>query len=1251
MILFSFSMKISRFSPVAATIAVALPFSHLSADDQLLVDEALTISGTATYSGEGFPAGDPNPIYPGGDPFKGSAHRNALLIYGGGILDLVSGADLSVKNDDNNTAFLRVGYGPGGTGTLNVGAGASLSVGQMSRYANFHVGEGIGATGSVNQTGGNVLSLGSFNLGVNGGSGTYTISGGTLTLDRANDVHGATSLINFGFNQSQEEGVVSTGRLVIEGGRVEVLAPKRDGVTNGSTQVILGNRWKNGGEGNGIIDQTDGVLSIGAGAHLYLSSYGNGTYNLNGGVLEVGGDGLQGRYQQPGVEGEYEFNLGGGGIRVVGSDLVTSVDANVVGVSGIDTNGFNATWSGNLVGLGAFGKVGEGTLTLDGDLRSLGGLVVAQGDVRQTAGMTTIHEFMVGTGFGSTASYDLDGGEIVMEAGSTFRVGDFGGVGTFNQSGGEVTMEDSSSLNIGNQGGMGTYNLSGGVLTLKKGLHNLGRVDNNPSWETVYPPGAGELNVSGDGLLVVENGGSLILGGRIHDEPQGTGVLNQTGGIVRITNGNLFVAGYGDGTYNLRGGTLEVGGSSLIARYNNQTANYAFNLGGGTVKVIAKDLVTSVDATLIEETTSTIDTNGFNANWRGALSGQGAVRKKGEGDLTLSGGGSIGDDEAVSYVDEGGLVIAGKALDLYGKLIANNGSSIAITSTLNVHSGSASPADGTQNGLFVGYGGVGSLDLNGNIILRIEDKIGNLNIGRTNGSQAGSGTAIMRGGTITVDETAKGEGSGYFSFNIGRGTGSTGIFEQQGGVVDMKGSAFQIGVEGADGRYAMSQNSEVSLVGGTVYLGEGEDGVGLLEILDNARFSLVSNPSPSGPGGQIYIGQDGGTGTIVQDGAGSDVNIIVKNSVRIGNGGTGTYELKQGNLTMGGARILVGSVSGGKAGTGSFNQQGGKFSATHDFVVGAGGKGTFNMTGGTATFQQNFVLAEGAGSQGTANLNGGVIEIGGTNAIRTGGGNAAFNLGGGKIRVIGSDLSTSVKATLASGKTSSIDTNGFRAVWSGDLDGDGNLKKEGAGVLILAGTNNVYTGSTEVTAGTLSVESRTGTGNVTIHEGATLSGSGVVAGFALVEGTLAPGNSPGTLTFEQGLTLGTSSSTTLEIAGQGAGEYDIIAVIGGDFTLGGALTLDITAAFESTATFSLFDLGAGVDLFDNFSSVAVTGLYGAGVMSLDGQTWALTLNGSTSITFNAQDGTLNLEAIPEPSTWLLLGGGAFVAECLRRRQR
>jgi autotransporter-associated beta strand protein len=71
------------------------------------------------------------------------------------------------------------------------------------------------------------------------------------------------------------------------------------------------------------------------------------------------------------------------------------------------------------------------------------------------------------------------------------------------------------------------------------------------------------------------------------------------------------------------------------------------------------------------------------------------------------------------------------------------------------------------------------------------------------------------------------------------------------------------------------------------------------------------------------------------------------------------------------------------------------------------------------------------------------------------------------------------------------------------------ITKQGAGTLILSGTNT-YTGGTTVNAGTLQVDGSIG--DATVNGGSTLSGTGTVANVTLNSaGIIAPGDSPGAL--------------------------------------------------------------------------------------------------------------------------------------------
>src|SRR5690606_13159322 len=126
----------------------------------------------------------------------------------------------------------------------------------------------------------------------------------------------------------------------------------------------------------------------------------------------------------------------------------------------------------------------------------------------------------------------------------------------------------------------------------------LGRATNNRT-------ASGTLNVEGGLVTVGAEGGvngnaAMVIGGLSDDVAayaNGRGVVNQTGGEVRFEKG-VIKFGRGNGTYNLDGGVLAIGGTNAISATNGGV--YAFNLGGGTLKVIGSNLTSSIAMNVVD---------------------------------------------------------------------------------------------------------------------------------------------------------------------------------------------------------------------------------------------------------------------------------------------------------------------------------------------------------------------------------------------------------------------------------------------------------------------------------------------------------------------------------------------------------------------------------------------------------------------------------------------------------------------------
>ncbi|MEA1673204.1 autotransporter domain-containing protein [Nitrospirillum sp. BR 11163] len=122
--------------------------------------------------------------------------------------------------------------------------------------------------------------------------------------------------------------------------------------------------------------------------------------------------------------------------------------------------------------------------------------------------------------------------------------------------------------------------------------------------------------------------------------------------------------------------------------------------------------------------------------------------------------------------------------------------------------------------------------------------------------------------------------------------------------------------------------------------------------------------------------------------------------------------------------------------------------------------------------------------------------------------------------------------------------------------------------------------SVTVDAGKVSMNG-TISGNVAIGSGGALRGAGVVTGQASVSGILAPGNSPGTLTFTNGLTQAAKSVLSIDIDGTGTGagygNYSRVLVTGGSYVIGSGAVLQPNLRGMSGKATNTYTPGLGTD--------------------------------------------------------------------------
>lgn len=374
------------------------------------------------------------------------------------------------------------------------------------------------------------------------------------------------------------------------------------------------------------------------------------------------------------------------------------------------------------------------------------------------------------------------------------------------------------------------------------------------------------------------------------------------------------------------------------------------------------------------------------------------------------------------------------------------------------------------------------------------------------------------------------------------GSGDTAEFAQSGSgssQVDLDGNQTIAGItfNGNSGNFTIGGSS------GTLYL-EGGDiditttGANTYEISRNLLWESLD--CTVGADGELFL--SGGT-----DSSGGNQWLTKR--------GTGTLRLDGpvGNNNGTNFTFLEGTAiiqTGFKAGTTIGNNSdpagtavvevngNGTMQFDGDFVIRSSGKLDWNGYNQT-NVGSDVVMEGGEMIVPTAS----VIEWGGINGTNiqyvAGSGNAAAITGDGELRIQNSGHSGNRTIHIED------DTNlDVEMTISPKLSTDGgtdSLTKTGDGTVALAGDND-YTGTTTVSGGTLLINGTTsGQGDYTVDSGATLGGSGTIDASITVNGTLAPGESIGTLGVNGTVEIGPG---TLLIEVDDQGNSDLLEITG-----------------------------------------------------------------------------------------------------------
>jgi autotransporter-associated beta strand protein len=388
--------------------------------------------------------------------------------------------------------------------------------------------------------------------------------------------------------------------------------------------------------------------------------------------------------------------------------------------------------------------------------------------------------------------------------------------------------------------------------------------------------------------------------------------------------------------------------------------------------------------------------------------------------------------------------------------------------------------------------------------------------------------------------------------------------------------------------------------------------------------------------------------------------------------GTGTYslistgsfsriELQQG-ITTGYSGVFVGSTStGGGSGSGEVYLNASQISIAAPVTMGAAYTGTNTLTG-------TYTVGMDVSSAATGTVSGNITLLEPSSA-----GTQTDNF----------DVATSNTLTVSGAIANKVTGTGSAAT--------STVTKTSGGTLILSNTGNSYSSPTTVSAGSLlaangSTGSAVGTGSLTVASGATIGGYSASASTSRVG------------TFKSyGFTIGTGGSAANVIVGDGTDATSSLALesitgYSGTFTGSANLVFNLDSASTHSNVLTVAESGSSNSVVFKGATLTLNVIGSGGIItsgtqydlindasgfnaSTDGLTLVtnsmnqqvitsgLSLASNTyfgsggfyspSYLFLSSDDTeIEVEVVPEPSTWaMLMGGAAGLALVLRRRAR
>ena len=505
-------------------------------------------------------------------------------------------------------------------------------------------------------------------------------------------------------------------------------------------------------------------------------------------------------------------------------------------------------------------------------------------------------------------------------------------------------------------------------------------------------------------------------------------------------------------------------------------------------------------------------------------------------------------------------------------------------------------------------------------------------LGFANGALGSTGTINASGGTLLWLAGNTQDISGRLAMT----TGTTSTFNTNGNNVAF---ANAIG-SSTTGALTKTGLGTLTLGGSNTYTGNTDINAGTLQ-LQSAASTITQTLGA--------LRNQGGEGTLVSNKSGlGDISTTFNGTYARAAGATGNIVSTGG--TNGSTNVVNMNGALGFIDKGLYFG-GSEFAARHalnGYVRAlAYGSDTDAVAVNTITAARHVKLNTTPGSQAAVSLLSLNLSGGGVSWTTTSGNLTVPGIiksgGGSQSTISGGSLTTAGNAELVIRTDVASDSLNVTSQVTGF---SGGLTKSGAGTLTLSHATNGYTGNTSVNAGKLVVNGSISTSPLTtVQIGATLGGTGTV-GAATINGSLAPGNSIGTLNAQGDVTwndndawvfeLG-SAASTLALANSLPSNNDLLNITGAgnDFLKGNTTDNLFTFNFAGTGATGWYKL---VDWTSTTTFVAG-----------DFNTLNLGTGLTGSFTVDSDTSALYLNVVPEPNVAALLGGLGTLMLLRRRR--